>query len=150
MEKDANVLSNKMKYILDVIAGKIQIMNKKLVDIAARLVELKYTPIDSDVTDEDKDDENISDNKKIKQYNYLLKMPISQLTYDRKIILEKEFNDLDAKLKSLKNTNIEDLWLNDLKELEQVWTAHRDNIITEYDNDLKGIVESKAVKKKKK
>jgi DNA topoisomerase-2 len=150
MEKDANVLSNKMKFILDVIAGKIQIMNKKLVDIAARLVELKYTPIDSDVTDEDKDDENISDNKKIKQYNYLLKMPISQLTYDRKIILEKEFNDLDAKLKSLKNTNIEDLWLNDLKELEEVWTAHRDNIITEYDNDLKGIVESKAVKKKKK
>lgn len=150
MEKDANVLSNKMKFILDVIAGKIQIMNKKLVDIAARLVELKYTPIDSDIAEEDKDDENISDNKKIKQYNYLLKMPISQLTYDRKIILEKEFNDLDAKLKSLKNTNIEDLWLNDLTELEEVWTAHRDNIITEYENDLKGIVESKAIKKKKK
>ena len=150
MEKDANVLSNKMKFILDVIAGKIQIMNKKLVDVAARLVELKYTPIDSDIAEEDKNDENISDNKKIKQYNYLLKMPISQLTYDRKIILEKEFNDLDTKLKSLKNTNIEDLWLNDLTELEEVWNSHRDNIITEYENDLKGIVESKAIKKKKK
>ena len=77
-------------------------------------------------------------------------MPISQLTYDRKIILEKEHNELEAKLKALKDTNIEDLWLSDLDELEKAWVAHRELIMTEYDNDLKVIVESKAVKKKKK
>tara|TARA_B100000795_G_scaffold269298_1_gene258255 strand:- start:3612 stop:7163 length:3552 start_codon:yes stop_codon:yes gene_type:complete len=152
MESDANVLSNKMKFILDVIAGKIQIMNKKLSDIVAKLIELKYTPIDTTGVEGEEDTgvDNISDNKKFKQYNYLLKMPISQLTYDRKVILEKEFNDLNAKLKSLKNTNIEDMWLNDLIELENEWGLHRDNVITEYDNDKKGIVESKVIKKKKK
>jgi hypothetical protein len=77
-------------------------------------------------------------------------MPISQLTYDRKIILEKEHNELEAKLKALKDTNIEDLWLSDLDDLEKAWVAHRDMITTEYENDLKGIVESKAAKKKKK
>ena len=149
MEKDAKVLSNKMRFILDVIAGKIQIMNKKLVDIVARLVELKYPPIDTEGNDEDAEEDEAS-SKKVKQYNYLLKMPISQLTYDRKIILEKEHNELEAKLKALKDTNIEDLWLSDLDELEKAWIAHRDIITTEYENDLKGIVETKASKKKKK
>lgn len=143
MEKDAKILSNKMRFILDVIAGKIQIMNKKLVDIVARLVELKYPPID---TDEEGDD----DSKKVQQYNYLLKLPISQLTYDRKVILEKELKALEDKLKTLKDTNIEDLWLNELGDLEKAWIINKEYIITDYENDLKGIVESKVAKKKKK
>jgi hypothetical protein len=75
-------------------------------------------------------------------------LPISQLTYDRKIILEKEYNELDEKLRNLKNTNIEDLWLNDLIELEKEWNEHKDNILKEYENDRLGIVDSKVVKKK--
>lgn len=151
LEKEAKVISNKMRFILDVIAGKIQIMNKKLVDIMARLVELKYPPIDTDKNDKDEDDDDEdTDNKKVSRYNYLLKMPISQLTYDRKIILEKEHKELEDKLNALKNTNIEDIWMNDLVELEKAWEAHRDGILVEYDNDLKGIVETKAIKKKKK
>lgn len=77
-------------------------------------------------------------------------MPISQLTYDRKVILEKEYNEIEAKLNKLRETNIEDLWLADLNDLEKAWVEHRDAIIIEYDNDLKGIVESKVAKKKKK
>jgi len=153
LEKEAKVISNKMRFILDVIAGKIQIMNKKLVDIMARLVELKYPPIDTEKNEKDKEDEyddEYSENKKVAHYNYLLKMPISQLTYDRKIILEKEHKELEDKLNALKDTNIEDIWMSDLVELEKAWELHRNNIIIEYDNDLKGIVESNAIKKKKK
>ena len=149
MEKDAKVLSNKMRFILDVIAGKIQIMNKKLVDIVARLVELKYPPIDMEGDDDATEDDEVS-SKKVQQYNYLLKLPISQLTYDRKVILEKELTALEDKLKTLKDTNIEDLWLNDLSELEKAWIQNKEYIMTDYENDLKGIVESKVAKKKKK
>ena len=149
MEKDAKVLSNKMRFILDVIAGKIQIMNKKLVDIVARLVELKYPPIDIEDDGGDTEEDEVS-SKKVQQYNYLLKLPISQLTYDRKVILEKELAVLEDKLKTLKDTNIEDLWLNELGELEKAWILNKEDIITDYENDLKGIVESKVAKKKKK
>jgi DNA topoisomerase-2 len=149
MEKDAKVLSNKMRFILDVIAGKIQIMNKKLVDIVARLVELKYPPIDIEDDGGDTEEDEAS-SKKVQQYNYLLKLPISQLTYDRKVILEKELAALEDKLKTLKDTNIEDLWLNELGELEKAWILNKEDIITDYENDLKGIVESKVAKKKKK
>jgi DNA topoisomerase-2 len=171
LEKEAMVLSNKMRFILDVIAGNIKIMNKKLKEITLRLIELKYPPIN---TESDKpavagaagavgeeaeaageeadaaDDESGAGAGAVnyKHYNYLLKMPISQLTYDRKVILEREYNELDEKLRNLKNTNIEDLWLNDLNELEKEWEQHRNNILKEYENDRLGIVDAKVVKKK--
>jgi DNA topoisomerase-2 len=165
LEKEAKVLSNKMRFILDVIAGNIKIMNKKLKEITARLIELNYPPIntgsdepskelgeaggaadDADEAGEVAGDADIN----YKHYNYLLKMPISQLTYDRKVILEREYNELDERLRNLKNTNIEDLWLNDLNELEKEWEEHRNNILKEYENDRLGIVDAKVVKKKAK
>jgi len=146
LEKEAKILSNKIRFILDIISGTILIMNKKLSDITIRLIELKYPPVDTN--DGDIDDENVD--VKNTQYNYLLKMPISQLTYDRKIILEKEFEVIDNKIKTLKDTNIETLWLEDLNELEKGWILHRDNTLKDYDNDLKGIVEPKNLKKKNK
>jgi len=48
----------------------------------------------------------------------------------------------------LRDTNIETLWLEDLNELEKGWVLHRDNTLKDYDNDLKGIVEPKNLKKK--
>ena len=165
LEKEAKVLSNKMRFILDVIAGNIKIMNKKLNEITARLIELNYPPINTGSDESSKElgeaagagadeaddaDEAGDADINYKHYNYLLKMPISQLTYDRKVILEREYNELDERLRNLKNTNIEDLWLNDLNELEKEWDEHRNNILKEYENDRLGIVDAKVVKKKAK
>jgi DNA topoisomerase-2 len=151
LEKDFLVLSAKIRFILDVIAGNIQIMNKKLVDIAKRLVELKYPRISDtgDVAGDDGDTTDTTD-KNVKDFNYLLKMPISQLTFDRKIILEKEVDELSKNLTQLRNKRIEDLWMTDLTELETAWNEHRIAILKDYDNDRKGIVEPKTGKKKAK
>ena len=154
LEKDYLVLSAKIRFILDVIAGNIQIMNKKLTDIALRLIELKYPRIGEagDAVDTDDDDGvgAAGADKNIKDFNYLLKMPISQLTFDRKIILEKEVDELSKNLANLRNNRIEDLWMTDLTELETAWNEHRATILKDYDNDRKGIVEPKTGKKKAK
>jgi DNA topoisomerase-2 len=165
LEKEAKVLSNKMRFILDVIAGNIKIMNKKLNEITTRLIELNYPPINTGSDESSKElgeaagagadeaddaDEAGDADINYKHFNYLLKMHISQLTYDRKVILEREYNELDERLRNLKNTNIEDLWLNDLNELEKEWDEHRNNILKEYENDRLGIVDAKVVKKKAK
>ena len=160
LEKDFLVLSAKIRFIIDVISGNIQIMNKKLVDIAKRLVELKYPRINTEANivvagniDDEKDpndDVDTEKNKDVKDFNYLLKMPISQLTYDRKIILEKEVDELNNNLKNLRNNKIEDIWMTDLIALENAWNEHKDFIVKDYDNDRKGIVEPKAQKKKAK
>ena len=168
LEKDFLLLSAKIRFIIDVISGNIQIMNKKLTDIAKRLIELKYPRINTDTganivvagnIDNDASDDVSSDgrdssdatdgNKDIKDFNYLLKMPISQLTYDRKIILEKEVDALNTNLKNLRDSRIEDLWMSDLVELENAWEEHRDIVLKEYDNDRKGIIEPKKAAKKK-
>jgi len=166
LEKDFLVLSAKIRFIIDVITGNIQIMDKKLTDIAKRLIELKYPRINTDNgNDEVKDVNDVNEdeedggaagaaggekNKDIKDFNYLLRMPISQLTYDRKIILEKEVDELNKNLNNLRNNRIEDLWMSDLVELENAWNEHREIVIKEYDNDRKGIIEPKAAKKKAK
>lgn len=144
MEKDYNLMSAKVKFILDVISGKIQIMNKKMIDIASRLVELKYPKIMN--KDENDDEETTSEN--IKGYMYLLKLPISQLTYERKITLEKQMEELLTTLQKLKNMRIEDMWMSDLIELEKEWNNHKANIILDYENDSKGIIDTKQIKKK--
>ena len=83
-------------------------------------------------------------------------MPISQLTYDRKLVLEKEVEELNNKLNNLKNTNIEDIWLTELMELEEAWKEHKDTVELDYENDKNGIVNksgkaktANVVKKKK-
>lgn len=135
LEKDLNVLSAKIRFILDVIDGKILILNKKIAEITERLVELKYP--------------KISDGESENAYNYLLKMPISQLTYDRKIILEKEVEDLAKKLDDLKKTPIENIWKKELLELLDAWKRHQENVEIDYANDKKGIVAGKAKRAKK-
>jgi DNA topoisomerase-2 len=142
LEKDYNILSTKIRFIIDVIEGKIKIMNVKLNVIADRLVELKYPKINvTDNTDSDDESEHI------KGYNYLIKMPISQLTMDRKIILEKEVEDLKNKLDNLKSTNIEKIWLNELNELLVKWKEHKTLIEEDYNNDKNNIVK-KVIKRK--
>jgi nitrate reductase NapAB chaperone NapD len=71
LEKDFLVLSAKIRFIIDVISGNIQIMNKKLVDIAKRLVELKYPRINTETNivvagniDDDNDTNDIGDTDK--------------------------------------------------------------------------------------
>ena len=144
LEKDYNILSSKIRFILDVIAGNIKIMNVKLDIIGNRLTELNYPKIYKDTNNEIDDDE--TDNV-IKGYNYLIKMPISQLTMDRKNILEKEVNELKNKLDILKKTNIQNIWLSELEELNIKWLDHKNKIENDYINDNNNIA-TKSIKKK--
>lgn len=142
LEEDHKTLSTKIRFIIDVIEGRIMIMNRKMTDIAETLIELKYPKIHT--TNNDDDDNSVN----IAGFNYLLKMPISQLTYDRKIILEKEVADLTNKLNELRNTAIEDIWKKELQELLQAWNNHKNIIIEDYQNDKNGIVSSSKAKKR--
>lgn len=140
LEKDHNLLSTKIRFIIDVIEGNIVIMNKKISEITSRLIELKYPKIHKDNTsakDDDAENDDLANG-----YNYLLKMPISQLTYDRKIILEKEVADIAKKLEDLRNKSINKIWKEELEELLEAWHNHKDYIEKDYENDSKGIVSS--------
>lgn len=144
LEKEYSILSSKIRFIIDVIEGTITIMNKKMADVAEQLSSLKYPKI---LSDDDKEHDE-DDDKKSKGYNYLLKMPIYHLTFEKKSLLEKEVSDLENKLKTLKDTSVQQIWLNELNELSISWLEHKDATELEYKNDKEGIVE-KIDKKKR-
>lgn len=148
LEKDHNMLSTKIRFIIDVIEGRIQIMNKKITEISQRLVELKYPKINDLHNDDNSSDDTEAEGSSSSGYNYLLKMPISQLTYDRKIILEKEVEDLAQKINNLKNTSIEKIWKEELLELLEAWNNHKERIGEDYQNDKNGIVSDNKPKRK--
>jgi len=127
MRDEFLVISNKIRFILDVIEGNILIMNKKLKEIENKLEERGYDRYEN-------------------SYNYLLQLPISQLTADKKESLEKEVATLEKDIKELEKTSIIKIWEDELTVLLKEWINYKKEILEDYENDLKG--DLKTVKKR--
>jgi len=128
MEDEYLILSAKIRFIIDVIEGHIIIMNKKIKDVEAQMIEKDYYKYDD-------------------SYDYLLRLPISQLTTEKKEQLEKEVLKLKNDIDLLRDTSIITIWENELNLLLEEWIKHKNSINEDYENDLKG--EVKATKSKK-
>ncbi len=94
MEADLLVLSTKSRFINDVITERVKIMNQKTQLIKDRLVQLEY-PVDL--------------------IDMLIRMPINQLTFERKQDLEQATENCGTQLDKLRNTRIQDLWVSELE-----------------------------------
>jgi DNA topoisomerase-2 len=131
IEKELFLLSIKCRFINDIIKENIEIRNQKNSSIQKRLLELGYP--------ETKYDINILD--------YLIKMPLSQLTEERIIELEKQTEECKVKLNNIKSTSIYTMWENELNELARAY----DKYIKDYNDSLEDIAgESKPKAKSKK
>ena len=100
LNKELIYLDAKIKFILDIINKKLIVTDRKKVDIENYLIENKYPTLDD-------------------KYDYLIRMPIYNLTYEKKEELLKEVNDKKELLEEITNISIEDMWLNDLNEFEK-------------------------------
>jgi DNA topoisomerase-2 len=128
MELEYLILSAKIRFILDVIEENIKIMNRKISDIDIQLTEKEYYKYED-------------------SYDYLLRMPISQLTTEKKENLEKEVEKLKLEIDELKETSIIDIWEKELKLLLEEWIKHKNEILEDYENDLKKTKKQTSKKK---
>uniref|UniRef100_A0A6C0DMB8 DNA topoisomerase (ATP-hydrolyzing) n=1 Tax=viral metagenome TaxID=1070528 RepID=A0A6C0DMB8_9ZZZZ len=119
MEDEFKVLSAKIRFIIDIIDGNIIIMNIKIKDIEDELLKKDYYKYND-------------------SYDYLLRMPISHLTAEKKEALEKEVKTLKDKIDNLRDMSITAIWENELNELNIEWLNHKSIIEEDYLNDLKG------------
>ncbi len=119
MELEYLISSAKIRFIIDVIEENIKIMNVKMNVIEKQMEEKKYYKYEG-------------------SYDYLLRMSISQLTAEKKEHLEKEVAKLQLEIKELKETSIIDIWERELKVLLGEWISHKNEILEDYENDLKG------------
>jgi DNA topoisomerase-2 len=121
LNEEYDIISAKIRFITDIIAGNIIIMNIKMKEIEEQMEKAEYY-------------------KYKDSYDYLLKMPISQLTLEKKENLEKEVAKLKNKIDELKEMSIIKIWQNELEELLAEWNNHKAFIEEDYLNDLNGEV----------
>jgi DNA topoisomerase-2 len=99
LEKELRHLGNKERFISEVIAEELLIMNEKEREILYELEERGY----------DKDNDS---------YDYLLRLQVRTFTENKVLQLKKDIKSIQTKVDKTKAMTKKQMWLNDLNEFE--------------------------------
>ena len=146
-------LDNKVKFVLEIIKGKLVIQNRKKKEILKELQSRGYkqfskktssaVPEDEDAAGEEQEDSAVailSDG-----YDYLLSMPLWNLTMEKveKLIAEKTVKETELNI--LLGKTPKDLWIEDLDAFAVKWNE----LLKGYQSDCTTIVNSSAIEEDK-
>jgi DNA topoisomerase-2 len=106
LEHQLKVISFKVKFILMVVEKKLEVNNKKKQEIEEKLEKLKFPRLGRS-----KDDTKVS-------YDYLLSMPIYNLTQEKIEELKQQQDEKETEYNELNEKTHQDIWLGELDELE--------------------------------
>ena len=144
LEKQYTLLSAKVRFIQDIIDQKISIMNRKIKEVDAQLAEMKYpTLVENDSTQQDAreptaaqdDGDQPMKTAEVASYGYLTRMPIHQLTFEKKRALEKEADAIRVTIEELRAKPLQKIWYDELQEFKAAWLEHKAAIDEEYESD---------------
>jgi len=107
LEKELLILSNKAKYIKEVLEDTIDLRKKKKQEIIDMLINKGYDMIDDD------------------DFKYLVKMPMDSVSEENVEKLLKEHEEKQDELERIKSTTIEQMWLSELEILEQEYQEYQ-------------------------
>ena len=100
LNQEVVLLTNKAKYILEVIKGSVDLRNKKGVQIIQLLKDKSY-----DIINEDK------------EYKYLIKLPMDSVSHENVEKLLKKKGDKESELEVIKNMTNKKMWISELNAL---------------------------------
>jgi DNA topoisomerase-2 len=130
LEKELLVMSNKVRYIQEVLSGTIDLRKKKKQEITNLLQGKKY-----DIMDEDD------------EYKYLVRMPMDSVSEENVEKLLSEHRSKTAELICIKNTTIQQMWLKELDILENEYKEYQKERALAQQGDVKTTKKKPAVKK---
>jgi DNA topoisomerase-2 len=102
INRELALITNKARFIADIIEGKLKINNVPKQEILRYLEKSDYDKIDG-------------------SYNYLLNLSIYSLTKERFEELLKEKSEKQTELSIIKNTDHKDMYMKDLLTLKQLF-----------------------------
>ena len=108
LEREIVVLSNKSRYIQELLDDTIDLRKKKKAEIVEMLLSKGY-----DVIEEDN------------EYKYLVKMPMDSVSEENVEKLNREHKDKSDELQRIKETSEQQMWLSELEHLEQEYSRYR-------------------------
>lgn len=134
LEHQLKVISYKVKFILMVVEKKLEINNKKKQEIEEKLEKLKFPRLGKS-----KDDLKVS-------YDYLLTMPIYNLTQEKIEELKQQEEEKDTEYNDLNGKSPQDIWSEELNILEAKYEKWYKKKVDEAKESI-GKKKSKKVKK---
>lgn len=108
LEKELIILSNKAKYIQEVLDGTIDLRKKKRQEILDMLQSKEYNTIDND-----------------EDFKYLVRMPMDSVSEENIDRLLKEHHSRQDELLRIKSTTIQQMWLSELDILENEYREYQ-------------------------
>jgi DNA topoisomerase II len=109
IKRELVLLSNKMKYILEVLDGSIDLRRKTKENIRQLLIGKDYAVIDGD-----------------NDFKYLIKMPMDSVSIENVEKMQSECDKKEAELAELEQTTPEILWTNELIILEKEYGIYKE------------------------
>ena len=118
LRKELMVLSNRARYITELLEDKIDLRRKTNKQLVELLKERKYDSMDAGKDAKDAKDADEPSGQGQQGYKYLLKLPMDSVSEENvhKLLNEKEKKDKE--LSELNSKTVEEMWVKDLEELE--------------------------------
>jgi len=139
-ESQLKRLSNKMRFILAVVDGSLVVNRKKKQELIEELDALCYDRLPKtdkgSLAEVDEDGELVSAEVAGASYDYLLGMPLWNLTLEKVDELCAEKEAKEAEVAALHETTEKDLWMKDLDTLEQAL-----ELLEEEDEEARRVLE---------
>ena len=126
LEKEIMILSNKVKYIQEVLDGTIDLRKKKKQEIVDMLKYKDYDIIDND-----------------EYFEYLVKMSMDAVSEENIEKILKEHQYKNDELIRIKSTSIEEMWLTELEILEHEYQEY----LKEREESQNGVTKKKGIAK---
>jgi len=108
LEKELMILSNKAKYIQELLNGTIDLRKKKKQEIVDMLQDKDYNTIDGD-----------------EEFKYLVRMPMDSVSEENVDKLLKDHHSNQDELVRIKATTIQQMWLSELEILENEYQKYQ-------------------------
>ena len=108
LERELMILSNKAKYIQELLNGTIDLRKKKKQEIIDMLQDKEYDTVDDD-----------------EEFKYLVRMPMDSVSEENVEKLLKEHHDKQDELQRIKSTTIQQMWLSELDILENEYQEYQ-------------------------
>lgn len=109
LEKELIVLSNKARYIQEILDDTIDLRKKKREQVIELLEKKGYSKIEDDV-----------------EYRYLVKMAMDSVTEENVLKMNKERDDKETELHIVMSTSIQQMWNHELNLLENEYCQYRE------------------------
>jgi DNA topoisomerase-2 len=110
LENELILLSNKAKYITEILDGSIDLRKKKREEVVEMLTSKNYTIMENDT-----------------EYKYLVKMSMDAVTEENVEKLYKEKQNKEIDLELIKKTTIHTMWSTELNDLKKLYLEYKED-----------------------